>query len=362
MKNLIVCIAFVLFHLTGICQDGVKFEDLTLEQALTKAKAEGKLVLMDCYTSWCGPCKMMATRIFTQKKAGDFFNPRFISVKYDMEKGEGIELAKKYNVKSFPTFIIMRPDGTVQHRIGGGSPKLEDFISWIEMGLNEKTSLSYLEKLYAKGKMTNEQLADYHWALFYAGYKEKDEAIKKELLGCLKAQDKVKECFWFLMKEQGYGSADFQFVVDHIADYRKQEAIEKELGYYLSANYGKGIKACLLRQGYKNAKEIENDVKKIRREITKLGMSDANVLQRVELAEAALAGNTEQVVSILEATTLKSQGHNLWELLGALDFVADKASKEQCDRIVAMGDKLIKRWPDERMQDSIKKSVDRFRK
>ena len=107
---------------TGVvtnAQEGVKFEDLTFKEALAKAKAENKLVFMDCYTSWCGPCKKMLNTVFVQKEAGDFFNPRFVNIKYDMEKGEGIELAKQFNVKSFPTFFIIRPDGSIQHKVGG---------------------------------------------------------------------------------------------------------------------------------------------------------------------------------------------------------------------------------------------------
>ena len=61
-------------------------------EALAKAKAENKLVFMDCYTSWCGPCKYMTETIFPQEKAGEFFNPKFVCVKFDMEKGEGKEL------------------------------------------------------------------------------------------------------------------------------------------------------------------------------------------------------------------------------------------------------------------------------
>ena len=144
MKNLIVCIVFIFSCFVGMGQNGVKFEELSYEKALAKAKAEKKLVFMDCYTSWCGPCKMMLNSMFPKKEAGDFFNPRFVCVKYDMEKGEGIDLAKKFNVKSFPTFLLIRPDGTVQHRINGGSFKLDDFIAWVEMGLNEETSLDYL--------------------------------------------------------------------------------------------------------------------------------------------------------------------------------------------------------------------------
>ena len=68
---------------------GVEFRDLTFQQALEQAQKEGKLVFMDCYTSWCGPCKYMLNTVFVLPEMGEFFNDQFVNVKYDMEKGEG---------------------------------------------------------------------------------------------------------------------------------------------------------------------------------------------------------------------------------------------------------------------------------
>ena len=100
---------------------GVEFRDLTFRQALEQAQKEGKLVFMDCYTSWCGPCKNMLNNVFTLAEAGEFMNEEFVCVKYDMEKGEGIELGKRFEVRAFPTFFILRPDGTVQHKLVGAN-------------------------------------------------------------------------------------------------------------------------------------------------------------------------------------------------------------------------------------------------
>ena len=84
-----------LMSLTTAMAQGIAFEPegTTLEQASVKAKAEKKLIFMDAYTTWCGPCKMMAREVFPQAKVGEAMNPKFISVKIDMESAFGAPLA-----------------------------------------------------------------------------------------------------------------------------------------------------------------------------------------------------------------------------------------------------------------------------
>ena len=118
--------------------DGIKFvENMTFEQALALAKKENKLLFIDCYTSWCGPCKMMARDVFTQKIVGDYFNPKFVSLKVDMEKGEGIQLKDKFEVRAFPTFVILNGEGEILSRLVGGG-KAEEFIERVKNSLSEK--------------------------------------------------------------------------------------------------------------------------------------------------------------------------------------------------------------------------------
>ena len=80
------------------------FQELSLEEACKKAKTENKPIFLDCYTSWCGPCKMMANEVFTLKEAGDYFNKNFVCVKTDMEKGGGPAIGKQYGVERIRPF------------------------------------------------------------------------------------------------------------------------------------------------------------------------------------------------------------------------------------------------------------------
>ena len=73
MKSLISIITLLMLNLIAFGQ-GVNFEHITFDEALAKAKAENKLVFMDCYTSWCGPSKYMTSNVFHQEIVGDYFN------------------------------------------------------------------------------------------------------------------------------------------------------------------------------------------------------------------------------------------------------------------------------------------------
>lgn len=142
----------VLCKQNGIAQ-GIIFQELTLKEAMAKAAdpASPKLIFVDCYTSWCGPCIEMAKQEFPKKVSGDFFNPKFVSVKFDIEKGEGIEIGKKYDVKIFPTFLILNAKGEEINRVVGKAVA-EEFIEKVKVALNPNNSLAGLKAAYEKEK------------------------------------------------------------------------------------------------------------------------------------------------------------------------------------------------------------------
>ena len=136
MKRLIVCVAAMLLASATFAQ--VKWEEGTLNQALKKAKESGKeLVFLDCYATWCGPCQYMAKSVFTTKEAGDYFNKKFVNIKIDMEKGEGINLARQVKRQGYPTFIILNSNGKELGRIVGGA-EIKQFIQKVEGVLGKK--------------------------------------------------------------------------------------------------------------------------------------------------------------------------------------------------------------------------------
>lgn len=163
--------------------DGIAFEDstVTLADACTKAKAEGKMIFIDCYTSWCGPCKRMAREIFPQKVVGDFFNKTFVCLKKDMEKGEGVELQKKYSVRAFPTLLFLDESGNEVNRIVGAALDAAKFVEKVKGGLGEG-SLTAMNAKYDAGRRDTAFVYAYLWVLGDAMQKEKAEAVTEELI------------------------------------------------------------------------------------------------------------------------------------------------------------------------------------
>ena len=123
MKKWMTAALLVLFAATAFAQknQGTVFEKGTLKELLALADEQDKYLFVDVYATWCGPCQIMAKQIFPQQKVGEFFNKTFVNAKFNAEKGEGVNVAKRYSVKAYPTFLILDSDGEEVGRIVGGA-------------------------------------------------------------------------------------------------------------------------------------------------------------------------------------------------------------------------------------------------
>lgn len=145
-------------------EGGIRFGAATWNETLAQAAKENKLVFLDCYTSWCAPCKWMDKNVFVLKNVADFYNGRFVNTKLDMEKGEGIELRKKYNVQSYPTYLFINAKGEVVHRTGSRMTA-EEFLEEGHMAADPDRSLSSLAKRYTNGQRDIPFLLNYYLAV-----------------------------------------------------------------------------------------------------------------------------------------------------------------------------------------------------
>jgi thiol:disulfide interchange protein len=91
----------------------IKFSPQSYKQVLAKAKASHKQVFVDAYATWCSPCKELRKTTFKDAKASAYFNKNFINFSIDVEKGEGVQLAKTWQVEGLPTLLIVDENGKV---------------------------------------------------------------------------------------------------------------------------------------------------------------------------------------------------------------------------------------------------------
>jgi len=107
---------------------GIKFiEGKTWKEVLSMAKKENKLIFLDAYATWCGPCKFLQKNVFTDRAVGEFYNTNFLNVAMDMEAGEGPELAQALGLSSYPTLFFIDGDGKLLHK-SIGAMESADFI------------------------------------------------------------------------------------------------------------------------------------------------------------------------------------------------------------------------------------------
>lgn len=162
MKQLIIFVALALSMSLTAQTKGIEFlNDTVFERVLAKAKAENKLIFMDCYTVWCGPCKYMATNIFPDSALGEFHNKHFINLKYDMEKPYGAVIQKKYEIKAYPSFLYLNGDGEVVHRSVGSTATAADFLKVSQRAIDPERNFKAVNARIGKGDRKASTISDY---------------------------------------------------------------------------------------------------------------------------------------------------------------------------------------------------------
>lgn len=226
------------FH-QEVKNEGIIFQDLTFDQAIKKAKSENKIIFIDCYAVWCGPCKHMANVVFKDLALAKYFNENFINLKFDMEKGDGITLRKKFEVEFFPTFIFVNGDGEVIHRIVGGSDAPE-FLEKAKEGTGAK-GLIKMQERYKKGDRETQFILDYIDVLGDAYLIDDAKAVSWEFVGKKKAEVLDKEDYFnmFVNYIDDPQTDVFQYIVAHQDDFSKKygkQRVEQKL-YNVWASY-----------------------------------------------------------------------------------------------------------------------------
>ncbi len=206
MKNIIT--AFVLFMgVTSLqAQEHIDFQKISFTEAKSKAKAEDKLIFLDGYTSWCAPCKWMEGNVFNQKEVADFYNTNFINTKFDCEVGEGIEIAKKYGIRSFPTYLFLDGEGTLVYRTQSRM-EADKFLTEGKQALNKDFHIPTIVARFAAGERDPEFLLRYITVMSNVDPKEA-QAARVELDALADVDFLKSPIGWEAIKQLGQNGND----------------------------------------------------------------------------------------------------------------------------------------------------------
>lgn len=277
--------------------EGIAFEAATWQQALEKARKENKLIFLDCYTSWCGPCKMLAKTVFTDPDVAALFNEKFVNMKMDMEKGEGKMLKDRYLVKAYPTLLFIDGDGEVVHRVVGGVD-LKTLMNQANLALTGK-GLSHLEAAYQKGERAPEFIQEYLEVLDVANLKDEAEKVCLDYFASLdKNKLKEKECWNLFVRFVNDINAEvFTYVYDYRAEFYPVFG-EKEVKRKISRVWAIGANQFVTGQG----DEAALDAKGFKRYIKRLSKADVDgkydIIATAQMTNAEKTGDWKTYLAL----------------------------------------------------------------
>jgi thiol-disulfide isomerase/thioredoxin len=293
----------ILLHAEEDQTEGIVFlKNEPWASVLQKAKEQDRLIFMDCYTAWCGPCKALAKDIFPQKKVGDYFNASFINVAYDMEKGEGKLLYEKYrkNIIGFPTLLLINDREEIVHQMAGYK-EADVLLEGVKAGAGGY-SLFASEKKYGDGARDMATVSAYLNALEQAHLTEKIRPVADEYLKTVTVDSLATPDVWALIGKHvtdPYSEA-YRFVFDNI---------ERKFQYGLKVN-----RYDLEKQLTRHMSEAVGDILK-----TAKATRDADTLKLIreqsEYLSRMLAQNTVKgfptLAAKLQINTLRLDGKPL---------------------------------------------------
>lgn len=207
--------------------EGIVFEHGTWEEALQKAKSEGKLLFVDVWATWCGPCKRLATEVFTDKEVASFFNTHFVCYKLlidekdDALREKNQNLARTYNAMALPTLLWINAEGKAEHFSTGYKPA-EEILKEAQKALDPDLRASHITDNWAGQPHTLENGIVYFTAnreataefdeffLALSPEEQRDERIEGLLFSSMTLPADSKALHYMAAREEWQGMVESQ--------------------------------------------------------------------------------------------------------------------------------------------------------
>lgn len=157
---LIGLIAIVLLPGSNTMGQGIQFMQGSYREVLEKAKAENKKVFIDFYTTWCGPCKEMSSKVFMDADVAKYFNEKFISYQINAEDKAFATEVSRYEVTAYPTLVIADETGKLLGKQVGACDR-SYFLKFAQSATGECLSFEAMYNKLKKEKQNDALVQDF---------------------------------------------------------------------------------------------------------------------------------------------------------------------------------------------------------
>lgn len=221
-------IVFVLFGLLlsyGLTAQNreIEFRNVSLEEAKEMAKKENKLIFLDCYGTYCPPCRTMEATVFKTDSVADFVNATFVNVKMNMDDEPSKPYSEKYKIGAVPSYLLLDAQGEVVYKFVGGM-SADKFMAHLRKGMNPENRLATMNAIYASGKYSKAFMCEYIQAKLELLEKEECVHLAKNYFDWLTPKERALPENWFLFTDYTLcppNSANMHYLFEHWRDFVK---------------------------------------------------------------------------------------------------------------------------------------------
>lgn len=274
-------------------ENGVQFFEGSWAELLATAKEQDKLIFLDVYTDWCPPCKRMDKEVFPLQEVGEKYNAQFLNYKVDAEKGEGVEIARKFGVGAYPTYLYLDTAGYLLQRIVDYTDpaSLNAYADKAVELSSESNTLGYLASQFGEGNRAPDFLQAYISKMAGLGM-DNSEALNAYIKDVPHKELMKEESLVFLGEHiTGTHTYALVFLMAHYDGLRDE--VKKKLAkrlfsqvlYRASGTAMKESKALEIRQLITYMEQVEGD----------LNEKGRNGMNNIKLLYFSLVKDKEQV-------------------------------------------------------------------